>query len=209
MVRIRGHRPAQRVLRRLLRPFGWDERNWLRIAQIRSWTAFLEEIGPSDILEISPGWNSMWEKLSSKSYRSVDFPGFDITRETLAERFDVVIADQVLEHVGDPVAAVRNMRAMLRPGGWALVATPFLFRIHARPHDYCRWTEAGLRRLLVDGGFEDRSVQTFSWGNRACVRAHLGGEVKPFGFGRSLRNEPEYPVMVWAFAQRTETQPIE
>jgi SAM-dependent methyltransferase len=172
------------------------------MAEIESWTAFLEKIGPVDILEISPGWNSMWARVPSKSYRSVDFPAFDIAKNALAEQFDVVIADQVLEHVSKPQDAVRNIKAMLRPNGWAMIAAPFLFRVHARPHDYYRWTEAGIRQLLVDGGFAESEIQTFSWGNKACVKAHLGGEVKPFGLGRDMRNDPEYPVMVWAFARQ-------
>jgi SAM-dependent methyltransferase len=146
----------------------------------------------------------MWASVNAKSYRAVDFPDFDITNDALVERFDIVIADQVLEHVIEPVAAVRNMRAMLRPEGWALIATPFLFRVHARPHDYCRWTELGLRKLLMDGGFASENIRSFSWGNKACARAHIGGEVRDYGFGKDLSNDDDYPIMVWAFAQRAD-----
>jgi SAM-dependent methyltransferase len=194
-VRIRG-------LNRIKRFLGWDQRNWLRIAQIESWVGFLADLRPSDLLEISPGWNSMWSRVPNTRYTSVHYPQFDISEDLLDRTFDVIVADQVLEHVASPVAAVANIRQMLCPGGWAMIATPFLFRVHARPHDYYRWTEAGLRRLLLDGGFEEGAIRCFSWGNRECARAHIGGEVKPFGFGRPLHNDPEYPMMVWAFAQR-------
>ena len=45
------------------------------------------------------------------SYVSLDYPEFDLCAP-LAEqrRFDVVICEQVLEHVDDPVAAVANLR---------------------------------------------------------------------------------------------------
>jgi SAM-dependent methyltransferase len=181
---------------------GYDERNWLRIRQIRSWQEFFVAHQPlADILEISPGQNEMWKRVASRSYTAVDYPTFDICEEVLPRRFQIVIADQVLEHVPEPIKAVQNMRRMLEPGGCALIATPFLFRVHARPHDYYRWTEAGLRKLCLDGGFQDGSIQTDAWGNAKCVRAHTGGPVRAFGFGRDLSNDPEYPVMVWAFAQ--------
>ncbi|TGV50903.1 class I SAM-dependent methyltransferase, partial [Mesorhizobium sp. M2D.F.Ca.ET.160.01.1.1] len=90
-----------------------------------------------DVIEISPGWNRYWRAMCP-NYRSVDFPDFDICRDRTEEQYSLVIADQVLEHVRRPQAAAANIHAMTRPGGWAMVATPFLFRVHARPHDYNR-----------------------------------------------------------------------
>jgi SAM-dependent methyltransferase len=190
-------------IKRWLTRVGYDRRNWLRVRQIDSFQGFLSSRGEiGDVLEVSPGWNRMWQRLPAASYTAVDYPEFDICRDVLARRFDIVIADQVLEHVPHPVKAVQHLREMLEPGGHAMIATPFLFRVHARPHDYHRWTEAGLRQLLLDGGFDEQEVTVQSWGNRACVRAHAGGPVRDYGFWRDMRNEPEYPVMVWAFAQR-------
>jgi SAM-dependent methyltransferase len=40
------------------------------------------------------------------------------------QRFDAVIATQVIEHVYHPEAFVRDLKARLRPGGWMLIATP-------------------------------------------------------------------------------------
>jgi SAM-dependent methyltransferase len=189
--------------RKLQSVLGYDFTNWLRIKQIESWRNFFRRqdvIG--DILEISPGWNGTWRSIPCKSYSSCDYPDFDIARETLPRQFDYVIADQVLEHVLDADAAMKNIYAMVKPGGYALIATPFLFRVHARPHDFRRWTEAGLRHLLQNGGFADQDIESFSWGNKKCARAHIGGPVRSYGWGRDLSNDPEYPIMVWAFAKR-------
>lgn len=78
-----------------------------------------------------------------------------------------------------PLAAAQNIHAMTRPGGWAMVATPFLFRVHARPHD--RWTPAGLKQVMVDGGFPKSEIEVFGWGNKACAKAHIGGPVRAYG----------------------------
>jgi SAM-dependent methyltransferase len=194
----RVRKAAGAVKRRL----GYDERNWLRIRQIEIWLEFLAAQQPlAEMLEISPGWNEMWKRVVSRSYTAVDYPAFDICKEVLPRQFQIIIADQVLEHVPEPAKAVENMRRMLAPSGYALIATPFLFRVHARPHDYYRWTEAGLRKLCLDGGFQDAAIHTDSWGNAKCVRAHTRGPVRAFGFGKDMSNDPEYPVIVWAFAR--------
>jgi SAM-dependent methyltransferase len=132
----------------------------------------------------------------------VDYPDFDITRDFLPERFDFVVADQVLEHVIRPVDAVRNMATMLNDGGYVVIATPFLFRVHGRPYDYFRWTPPGLRQMLIDGGFPDSDIETHAWGNKACAKAHIGGPVRDLGFGRDLSNDDDYPMVVWAFAKK-------
>ncbi len=195
-------RTALRNAKRVGKPFGYSEVNWLRVRQIERWQEFLGRQAPlGDGLEISPGWNEMWRRLPWRVYETVDYPDFDICRERLDRRFHIVIADQVLEHVADPRGAVANIRAMLQPGGYALIAAPFLFRVHARPHDYYRWTELGLKTLCRDAGFDTAAIAVESWGNKACVKAHLGGPVRDYGFGRDLSNDPEYPVMVWAFAR--------
>jgi hypothetical protein len=197
-------RSTRELWRRALRKIpGYDGRDWLRIRQIEAFTRFLREHSRTQlpVLEISPGWNTYWKRLC-KNYTSVDYPAFDICTDRLDRQFHIVIADQVLEHVRRPVEASRNIRAMIEPGGWAMVATPFLFRVHARPHDYHRWTPAGLKQLLVEGGFSEDGVAAFGWGNKACARTHIGGPVRRYGLYRDLSNDEEYPLMVWAFARR-------
>ena len=134
-------------------------------------------------------------------YESVEYPVFDICRDVLPRHFDIVIADQVLEHVQKPAEAAANIRKMLRSGGHALIATPFLFRVHGRPNDFTRWTEDGLRQLLLGAGFDNAEIKTASWGNKKCARAHIGGDIKAYGKFRDLTNDPEYPLQVWAFAR--------
>lgn len=47
------------------------------------------------------------------------------SRETAArgEKFDVVTCMEMLEHVADPAAVLRDIHALLKPGGWAFFST--------------------------------------------------------------------------------------
>lgn len=72
-----------------------------------------------------------------------------------AERFDVVVCTEVLEHTLKPFRAVAEIQRVLKPGGIALVTVPFNFRIHGPLPDCWRFTEHGLRSLFdAESGFE-------------------------------------------------------
>ncbi|HVM40071.1 MAG TPA: methyltransferase domain-containing protein, partial [Acidimicrobiia bacterium] len=63
-------------------------------------------------------------------------------------RFDCVVCTEVLEHTLQPFDAVDEIERVLKPGGVALVSTPFDFRIHGPLPDCWRFTEHGLRALF-------------------------------------------------------------
>lgn len=66
--------------------------------------------------------------------------------------FDVVLCLQVLEHVPDPAAAVRELRRAVRPGGRVLLTTHGIYPFHPNPDDLWRWTHTGLARLFRENG---------------------------------------------------------
>jgi len=66
--------------------------------------------------------------------------------------FDVVLCLQVLEHVPDPAAAVRELRRVVRPGGRVLASTHGIYPYHPNPEDLWRWTHSGLDRLFRENG---------------------------------------------------------
>ncbi|MFD3493051.1 class I SAM-dependent methyltransferase [Streptomyces sp. NPDC058690] len=85
------------------------------------------------------------------------------------DSFDVVHAHQVLQHVGDPVQALREMRRVCRPGG--IVA--------ARDSDYAamawypevpvmdEWQELYRRVARTNGGEPDAGRRLLSWARQA------------------------------------------
>ena len=138
-----------------------------------------------------------------KTFTSLNYPEFDLCAPLeVGERYDVVICEQVLEHVADPVRAAENLRGLCVAGGHVIVSTPFLVRVHELPlygmADYWRFTPRGLRTLLERAGLVVDQVG--SRGNRNCIAGNL--DHWPAHRRRhSLRNEPDLPVQVWAFAR--------
>lgn len=172
---------------------------WLRRAMNRDLDRLFADLRPSvtDVIEIS---GDLRGDLPWKSYQSWSYPDFDICAPSLpGADADLVICEQVLEHVRDPYLAVRNLARLVHPEGLVLVSTPFLVRLHGSPEDHWRFTPSGMRLLLEAGGLEVLWVR--SWGNRRCVGANLRRWVayRPW---RSLRNDRDVPLVVWALARQ-------
>jgi SAM-dependent methyltransferase len=190
----------------ILDGIGFDTTDWVRVVMYRRAFAFIGALGPEnlDTLEISAG--PQWRRqFRFRSYSEMNFPEFDICNDVLPRQFDLIIADQVFEHLRWPARAARNVHAMLKPGGHFIIATPFLVRVHEAPIDCSRWTVDGLSYFLQEAGFPAGGITSEGWGNRACLKANLTRWRKR-GFFGSLKNEPEFPVMVWAFARKLDSR---
>ena len=158
------------------------------------------DVSSLSVLEIS---GSFWRnRFPFRSYKSVDYPAYDVIDKPLSEKFDLIIAEQVWEHLLWPARAARNVKEMLAPGGSFLLTTPFLVRYHPQPEDCTRWTETGLKYFLAECGFDLERIQTGSWGNRACVEANFSKWTVYMPWLHSLANEPDFPVVVWALAKK-------
>ena len=84
----------------------------------------------ASVLEIS---GQKWKGFGFQTYRSVGFPDYDLCAGTLDEKFDIIIVEQVFEHLLWPYRAARNVFQMLNPDGALLVTTPFLVKVHNSP----------------------------------------------------------------------------
>jgi len=92
----------------------------------------------------------------------------NITTMRDKEKYDVILCLNVLEHEYETEKALRNLHRALRRNGVAYIAVPVHFPLHDEPHDYWRFTEHSLRRLLK----EFRKVEIY----------HKGPRKFPFGY---------------------------
>jgi len=176
---------------------------WARVVMNHETRDIIRSLSPGNLetLEISEG-SSIWRKMPFRCYKSVNYPDFDICESSLEETFDLIIAEQVFEHLLWPYRAGKNVYKMLNPDGHFLVTTPFLIRVHNDPTDCSRWTETGIKYFLAECGFSKARIRTGSWGNRACVRANFFHWKRYQPWFHSLKNEPAFPVVIWALAQK-------
>lgn len=179
-----------------------------RIAMGRSSRRMIRDLGPDiDVAEISGKWGRMFD---FRSYRRFMYPEYDICADPFTDdaggvlQFDLILANQVWEHLDRPYRATCNVLEMLKPGGYFWVAVPFFIPFHAAPMDCSRWSARGLKNLLIECGFPEGQIIASQWGNRNAALRNMEPDWPPKYIKKtdSLDNDPDMPICAWAMARK-------
>jgi SAM-dependent methyltransferase len=86
---------------------------------------------------------------------------------------DVVILFNVIYIIEDPVAVLKEIRRVLKPGGELFFTSPFIFNEAKEPADYWRFTSMALQKILKESGFQSFFIEPV--GERFSAAAYLIG----------------------------------
>ncbi|MGE5276675.1 MAG: glycosyltransferase [Acidobacteriota bacterium] len=130
-----------------------------------------------------------------------------------AAAFDCVILTQVLHVIGDPRAAVRTVRRILRPGGVVLATVAGISQVSRwdmeRWGDYWRFTTLSARRLF-ETAFPPDLVGVQSYGNVLAALAFLHGlAAQELRVEELDHHDPDYQVLIAVRAVASERASIE
>jgi SAM-dependent methyltransferase len=71
------------------------------------------------------------------------------SKTTLPDNYcDIILSNQVLEHVDSPAGYLQEAYRILKPGGSMIITTHGYWYYHPTPNDYWRWTSAGLQKTI-------------------------------------------------------------
>jgi SAM-dependent methyltransferase len=151
------------------------------------------------VLDAGAGGGPYREHFAAHSYESTDFEKAakeyqsntyvcDLTAVPVADdRFDLVLLTQVLEHLPEPLTALKEMYRITKPGCKIWASTPLFYEEHEQPYDFFRYTQFSLRRLFGEAGFSDVKIEWLEgyWGT---VSYELQVAARSIGrpFGRIL-----------------------
>lgn len=115
---------------------------------------------------LADGETDGWE------FREADLNGLFPLADASA---DAIIANQVIEHILDPVKFVREIHRVLRPGGRCVMTTPNIRYVKNIAHlafsGYGPRTAGG---NTLDGAWDDGHIHYFTHGDLREVFAHAG-----------------------------------
>ncbi len=148
----------------------WHPR-WIAIAYIDPILDGLRTLVHGTVLDVGCGARPHESRFVREAtrYVGIDLPrGGELRADVVGDAMalpirsrcaDTVLATELLEHLPRPADFLAEAARVLRPGGVLILSTPFLEPLHEEPRDFFRFTSHGLRVLLVENGFEVRSIE--------------------------------------------------
>ena len=123
----------------------------------------LQQFGEVDAIEIDPAARAIASERLGKPAGDAPLPTLPgVDRAS----YDMVAVLDVIEHIGDDVAALRAMKACLKPGGKILIAVPahqWMWSAHdVVNHHHRRYSKASLRKAIDAAGLEPRKFGYFN-----------------------------------------------
>lgn len=71
---------------------------------------------------------------------------------------DMVITQEVLEHVENPIKAIAEISRVLKPNGILFCQLPFIIGYHPGPTDFWRFTKEGIVTLVENNGLKCKKL---------------------------------------------------
>ena len=105
--------------------------------------------------------------------------------DTKPAQFDGVLSTQVLEHVINPQAYLKEANRLLEDNGLLILSTHGYWIYHPDPTDYWRWTRDGLEKIIKEEGFE--IVETLGIFNRFATGLQFFHDGLMYKLPKSLR----------------------
>jgi len=72
--------------------------------------------------------------------------------------FNLILTQEVMEHVADPFQAMNEISRILCPGGLLYCQAPFIIGYHPGPTDFWRFTREGITKLIQSAGLQPMEV---------------------------------------------------
>ncbi|MDD5750407.1 MAG: methyltransferase domain-containing protein [Candidatus Pacebacteria bacterium] len=129
--------------------------------------------------------NASYSSADIKDRNDVDIV-LDLTKPLPlgSNSFDAALLFNCLYIFENPTLVLKEAGRIVKPGGFLLLITPFVFNESPEPADYWRFTGQGLVKVASEAGFKD--IETVSFGERFTAAVYLLNKFLLLNFLRPL-----------------------
>jgi len=93
-------------------------------------------------------------------YGKIDFVSDILNIPVPDKSFDVILCTEVIEHIPDPISAIKEISRILKPGGTLLITAPLQSGLHQEPyHFYGGYTKYWYQRFLIENDLTDLVIE--------------------------------------------------
>ena len=93
-------------------------------------------------------------------YGKIDFVSDILNIPVPDKSFDVILCTEVIEHIPDPISAIKEISRILKPGGSLLITAPLQSGLHQEPfHFYGGYTKYWYLKFLKENNFKVINIE--------------------------------------------------
>lgn len=185
----------------------WEGKDFPRVIALLEFKRYMEKYNFSfdRILSFNGLNDPEYEYLNFKELVNIQYEKDPIKNDIhtfkINEKFDFIMMNQTIEHLYDPIRAIKNLYNHLNTGGIFYANVPANNIPHSEPfHYYTGITPVGLGVMTKLAGFE--ILEIGQWGNKE----HLN---KLFNLGwidytsmENTKNDRSCPMITWILAKK-------
>lgn len=193
------------------RKWTWEEKDYPRVQSLLHFEDIINYLGGKIKLEKLLTFNGKddpeVEILAPSEHLDINYEDdpahHDLhTLELLPElegHFDIIMINQTLEHVYDPILCLKNVRKYLKTDGLLYINVPSNNIPHGEPHHfYTGFTPIGVGALLEASGYEIGSMGY--WGSQHYINFLFAHNTWPdYTQLPVMHNDKKCPCISWAF----------
>lgn len=130
-------------------------------------------------------------KMAVECVRAFD-AGFEVLKYPRGDGFDYLVTTEVLEHIDDPAALLKDWVAHLRPGGIMLATVPAYASLWGKSDEWAghvqRFEPADFRRIVEDAGLEvlEQRLYGYPIGNLLRIAGNFTSDLKMRKRGKAV-----------------------
>ena len=103
---------------------------------------------------------------TQKGYGKIDYVSDILDIPVPDNSYDVILCTEVIEHIPNPIPAIKEFSRILKPGGTLLITAPLQSGLHQEPyHFYGGYTKYWYQKFLTENNFIELNIELNTYFN--------------------------------------------